>query len=71
MKRYCGSFDYDSKSGVRTRQFNFECDTGNDFTQLKINPDEHKSFAWYSLDRIDQSNLSDPIREVVFRSFEN
>jgi len=50
VTNYLNSFDYFSKSGKKTRQFNFILTTKST-TTISLLPDEHSSFTWHSLQK--------------------
>ena len=62
---YLGSFDYLSKSGRRTRQFNFKVITKSG--EIKINPNEHSDFI--ILDKLSTSfndlNISEEVKKIL------
>jgi 8-oxo-dGTP diphosphatase len=54
-------FDYHSKSGKLTRQFNFIVHTEN-LEPIILNPEEHSSYEWQPLYQI--KNLSQKMQEI-------
>ena len=69
IESYLGSFDYKSKSGILTRQFNFAVEV-SDTKALKIS-EEHQNSTWYSIYKIHLSNMTDNVREFLNKEFEN
>jgi 8-oxo-dGTP diphosphatase len=67
VKRYIGHFDYKSKSGILTRQFNFEV-LVEDVNQIKIS-EEHESYNWYSDVTKDTLNFSENVINVINNFF--
>ena len=55
---------------MRTRQFNFEVDVGDDFGELRVNPDEHEQFAWYSMQSVHRSRATGAVLNVLFDWYE-
>ncbi|MAG50602.1 DNA mismatch repair protein MutT [archaeon] len=62
IKKYFGFFDYESKSGKKTRQFNFLVET--DLDDLKLS-DEHEDFSWVSKTELSNFNITDSVKEVL------
>ena len=60
----CGTFDYISKKGVKTRQFNFVVTVEN-ADNIKLNPAEHDSYAWINFDAIDNSVIIDDMMKSI------
>ena len=69
IESYLGSFDYKSKSGILTRQFNFAVEVA-DTKCLKIS-EEHQQATWYSIFNVHLSNMTDNVREFLNKEFEN
>jgi len=62
IKQYLGFFDYNSKSGKRTRQFNFLITPEQPF-DLRLR--EHDGFAWVSKNELGRYNVTDSVRELI------
>jgi 8-oxo-dGTP diphosphatase len=62
VRRYLGHFDYRSKSGKRTRQFNFMVAVRE---PLKIKLKEHESYAWVNKDQLDQHPVTENVKYVL------
>ncbi len=58
---YLGHFDYLSKSGKETRQFNFAATTTHDSDTVKLT--EHDAHLW--ADRTEQEQVSSAVRSVL------
>ncbi|MEI6627509.1 MAG: NUDIX hydrolase [bacterium] len=71
IKRYIGSFDYQSSSGRKTRQFNFIVSV--DSNDVRINPLEHSKFYIVSpvSDKIQKLKISEKTRGIIQKSFES
>ena len=69
VKRYICHFDYTgkSKSGILTRQFNFEV-LVEDVNQIKIS-EEHEPYNWYSDVTKDTLNVSENVINVINNFF--
>jgi len=69
IKKYLGSFDYQSSSGRATRQFNFAVSVNPG--DVKINPSEHSKF--YTVNPTDEDwkklNISPNTREIIEKLF--
>jgi 8-oxo-dGTP diphosphatase len=61
--KYVGYFDYTSKSGKKTRQFNFLVDVDSD--KVIIDPEEHQSFKWQSILKLNESSLTENVVKVI------
>jgi 8-oxo-dGTP diphosphatase len=61
MTDYLGYFDYLSKSGRRTRQFNFKVTT--EPGEIKINPAEHSNFLISS--DLNGLNISEEVKKIL------
>lgn len=67
VDRYLGCFDYSSKSGRLTRQFNFLVTApGTPVVTLT----EHESFAWVEVEELAEYPVSQEVREVLRRVLE-
>ena len=62
IKRYLGHFDYESKSGRKTRQFNFAVTIGE---PLEIKLQEHDNYAWANKDQLQQYPVTDSVKGVL------
>ncbi|RMI45568.1 NUDIX hydrolase [Streptomyces triticirhizae] len=58
---YLGSFDYLSRSGMRTRQFNFTARVTHESDTVKLT--EHDAHLW--ADRTEQEQVSSAVRTVL------
>ena len=66
IDRYLGCFDYRSRDGRLTRQFNFAVTVqGTPVVTLS----EHASFAWVGLDGLAEYPVSPEVGEVLRRAF--
>ena len=61
--KYLDSFDYKSKNGNATRQFNFLISV-RDVNQLKIS-DEHEKAQWIELSTMEMFNITEPVKAVI------
>ncbi len=59
---YLGHFDYESKSGKKTRQFNFTLSV-NLPTEIKLT--EHDNYAWSKREELDKYQITDSVKEVL------
>ena len=62
IKRYLGHFDYESKSGEKTRQFNFAVTVGE---SLEIKLQEHDNYAWANKDQLQQYPITDSVKQIL------
>lgn len=62
IEGYINSFDYHSKSGKLTRQFNFLV-LPEKLEPVVINPKEHSDYCWITLE--DKKNLTQKMQEIV------
>ena len=60
----CDTFDYKSKSGIRTRQFNFVVSVSNIDT-LKLDPKEHDLSEWVKFEDIESSKILDDMMKSI------
>ena len=67
IDRYLGCFDYSSRSGRLTRQFNFLVTVQ---WTLVVTLTEHESFAWVGADELAEYPVSQEVREVLRRVFD-
>lgn len=64
VKHYVGYFDYFSRTGILTRQFNFVVATKNSFL-VKLNPTEHQAYAWIEEKEMNTYNVSPELKETL------
>jgi 8-oxo-dGTP diphosphatase len=62
VERYLGSFDYASRRGRTTRQFNFLVAVA-DFPGISLS--EHDAFIWAEPSDLDRLLISDALRQVL------
>jgi len=62
IKRYLGHFDYESKSGKKTRQFNFAVTVGE---PLEVKLQEHDDFAWVNKYQFHQYPVTDSVKQIL------
>ena len=60
--KYLGHFDYESKSGKKTRQFNFAV-VVKEFLDVKLS--EHKKYAWVNKNQLPQYHITNSLKEVL------
>ena len=60
--QYLGFFDYESKSGKKTRQFNFVVSI-DEF--LEINLTEHDNYAWLRNEELSKYKVTDSVKEIL------
>ena len=58
---FIDSFDYESKSGKRTRQFNYLIDVKNGNIQLT----EHVAFKWVLPEMMNKYNITDSVQNTI------
>lgn len=65
VDEYVGHFDYQSATGLNTRQLNFKVSVG--LNDIKINPTEHARYILTSLPDLDFQglNISDEVLEII------
>ena len=66
IKRYLGHFDYESKSGKKTRQFNFLVIAQQPFD---VRLQEHDNFAWADKNELSKYPVTDSVKEVVASTY--
>jgi 8-oxo-dGTP diphosphatase len=59
---YLNFFDYLSKSGRKTRQFNYIVETKNSDVRLS---DEHEDFAWAAINDLGSFNVTQPVIDSI------
>ncbi|MFQ6029225.1 MAG: NUDIX domain-containing protein [Dehalococcoidia bacterium] len=62
IESYTGYFDYRSKSGSATRQFNFVVTVA---VPLEIRLREHDHFAWAGGDELEKYPVTEEVRQVI------
>jgi 8-oxo-dGTP diphosphatase len=63
---YSDYFDYASKSGRMTRQFNFVARPCDSLQEVKLDPEEHDSFRWISLaESFAASKITPPVQKAI------
>jgi 8-oxo-dGTP diphosphatase len=65
VKSYVDSFDYKSKSGSLTRQFNFRVLTDGVYTDSKLSS-EHDGLVWCYLHEVHSYNITDSVKRSLF-----
>ena len=60
----CDTFDYKSKSGIQTRQFNFVVSVSNIDT-IKLDPKEHDLSEWVKFEDIEASKIIDDMMKSI------
>lgn len=60
---YWGSFEYIVKDGQKQRQFNFA--VAAKMSDVEISPDEHSGFEWIALNEMDNTKLTDNIKNII------
>lgn len=60
--RYIGYFDYLSKSGKKTRQFNFLVEV---IDAKKITLSEHESYVWCLISELKKYNVSEEVEQII------
>ena len=62
IKKYVGKFDYESKSGKKTRQFNFSVNVSE---PVDVKLQEHDDYTWMKREDIDRYTITDNIKRAV------
>lgn len=62
VKKYLGYFDYNSKNGEKTRQFNFVVEVKD---SEKIVLKEHDNFAWVSKERLNHYSITENVKSIL------
>ncbi len=62
IKEYLGNFEYMSKSGKRTRQFNFLISIKE---PVEIKLTEHDNFAWVEKENLFEFPVTDSVKKVL------
>ncbi|MBU1030996.1 MAG: NUDIX domain-containing protein [Nanoarchaeota archaeon] len=60
--KYVGHFDYESKSGKKTRQFNFAVIV-SDSSKLKLT--EHDNYIWSREEELSKYEVTDCVKEIL------
>lgn len=60
--KYSEHFDYQSKSGKLTRQFNFHVETENKVVTLS---DEHEGYAWITQSEMKNYNITESVQKII------
>lgn len=70
IKRYIGSFDYQSSSGKKTRQLNFAVSVCSD--KVQVNLSEHSRFYIINpvSEKLQELNISEKTRGIIQKSLE-
>lgn len=67
IKRYLGHFDYESKSGKKTRQFNFGVTVEE---PIEIRLQEHDNYAWVNKNQLHQYPITDSVKKILYLFWE-
>lgn len=62
IKSYLGHFDYESKRGKKTRQFNFLV-AGKEPMEIVLQ--EHDTYAWATKDEVDSHPVTDSVKAIL------
>jgi 8-oxo-dGTP diphosphatase len=62
ISQYIGHFDYESKSGKKTRQFNFAVNV-SPFLEIKLT--EHDSYIWSKREELYKYQVTDSVKNVL------
>jgi len=65
IKEYLGHFDYQSKKGEKTRQFNFHVEVSSSTNKITLR--EHVAYAWVSKEEIESYPITDSVKEILRR----
>lgn len=65
---YLGSFDYPSKTGIITRQFNFAVDVQ---PPIHVQLSEHDAYRWIAESEIERCGASDEVKRILQLFFKN
>tara|TARA_B100000745_G_scaffold290137_1_gene228798 strand:+ start:2207 stop:2662 length:456 start_codon:yes stop_codon:yes gene_type:complete len=60
----CDTFDYKSKSGTQTRQFNFVV-SAEDASKMKLDPEEHDVAEWIKFENVKSSEILDDLMKSI------
>jgi len=64
INQYIGHFDYQSRSGISTRQLNFVVSINPD-DKVMLNPEEHEGYSWISATEIRNYNISAEVQKLI------
>jgi len=67
IKRYLGYFDYESKSGKKTRQFNFVVTVEE---PIKIRLQEHDDYVWVNKNQLRKYPITDSVKKILYLFWE-
>lgn len=62
IKKYIGSFDYESKSGKKTRQFNFAVTVRE---PLEVKLKEHDNYAFVDRNKLGQYPVTESVKNII------
>jgi 8-oxo-dGTP diphosphatase len=62
IKKYLGHFDYESKSGKKTRQFNFAVTVEE---PLEVRLKEHEDYVWVDKNQLYEYPVTDSVKQVL------
>ena len=62
IKKYLGHFDYESKSGKKTRQFNFAVTVEK---PLEVRLEEHEDYAWVDKNQLHEYPVTDSVKQIL------
>ena len=62
IKKYLGYFDYESKRGKKTRQFNFVVTVREPF---EIRLQEHENYAWVNKNQLHEYPVTDSVKQIL------
>jgi len=62
INKYLDNFDYESKSGKKTRQFSFVVTMEEPF-EIKL--EEHDSYVWTSEDKLQEYPVTDSVKQIL------
>jgi len=62
ITKYLDHFDYESKSGKKTRQFSFVVVIEEPF-EIKL--EEHNSYVWTSEDKLQEYPVTDSVKQIL------
>ena len=62
IKKYLGHFDYESKSGKKTRQFNFAV-TVEEPVEVRLT--EHEDYVWVDKNQLHEYLVTDSVKQIL------
>lgn len=62
IKKYLDNFDYESKSGKKTRQFSFAVTMEESF-EIKL--EEHDSYVWAGKEELQEYPVTDSVKQIL------